>query len=283
MAKNQTLSLRSQWLGERLRAARVRSGYNQQQAGEYLRLELSAISRFERGTQPIRPSYIRDLISFYGIDNARERDALLRLSEDSWRKDWWDGDTDGLETGFIDYTWLESRATQIREFSPMIVPGLLQTEDYIKAIMMHSPGDPTAEEVKRLVELRLTRQRILESAEPTSLSAVIGEAALRRAIGGPEVRIGQLRHLTALPPHIKVRILPDSAGWSPDCKGPFTHFEMPDPYPEVAYIESLVDRTFFEEPSRVSAFRAAYADVARIAYSPEKSRDYIRSLTEELT
>lgn len=279
MAKNQTLSLRSQWLGERLRAARVRANYNQQQASEHLGLEFSAISRFERGTQPIRPSYVRDLITFYGIDSSRERDALLRLSEDAWRKDWWDGDTDGLETGFIDYTWLESRATRVCDFSPLLIPGFLQTEAYATAVMAYSSADP--DEIERMVELRMIRQRNLSKPSPTAISVVMTDVALRRSIGNHAVQREQLRHLATQPDHIEIRILPDDADWNPDQSGPFTYFEMPDPYPEVAYVASLVDHTFFEEPTKVSTFRTAYSEVSRIAHPVERSRKYIKSLVKD--
>ena len=278
MTKNQAMSLRSLWLGERLKSARTKAGYTLKEAGDYLKLDHSSLSRFERGIIPIRPSYVRDLVAFYGISRPRERDALLRLHEDAWRRDWWDGDTDDLDMEFIDYTWLEARASQIAVFEPLIVHGLLQTREYAEAVTIAGLGPSTPREtIDRMVELRTTRQQILDGPEPTAITMIVEEPALRRPIGGMTVLKGQLRHLLGLAgDHIDVRVLPMDAGWDPGHHGPFAIFRLAEPYPDVIYIESLAGRTFLEDADKVSRFAQTYDELKRLALDARKSRQHIQ-------
>lgn len=278
VSKNQALSLRSQWLGENLRAARARAGYTLRDAGEYVGLDFTSIGRFERGTHVIRPAYVRDLINFYGVSDELERRRLLRLNEDAWRKDWWDGDTSDLDTGFVDYTWLEARAAEIRAFSPLLIHGLIQTVDYAEALTRAGLPDADEATIARLVEVRMTRQRIFLGENPTRIRLVLEELPLRRALGGSEVHQGQLKHLLELPSAIELRILPPSLSWHPGLQGPFTYFDMPDPYPHVAYFEGLIGRTFLEADSKVAHFKRAYDDLYRLALSPTESRQVIETI-----
>lgn len=280
MAKIQDLSLRVQWLGERLKKARTARGYTLQNAADYLELTEASLSRFERGTMRVRKAYLKELIDFYGISNRRDRDTLMQLNEDAWRKDWWDGETDDMEMEFLDYTWLESRASKISIYEPILMTGLLQTEDYVDALMFTAHGGKTeSKDIRRLVELRMARQRILEKEEPTALSVVFEESVLRRPIGGTQVLKGQLAHLLAMAskPTIEILVLPTSIGWHPGEKGPFTFFEMRDPYPDVAYTESLTSRVFLEEEAKVTRYQQAYADLHRTALNASESKKLIRA------
>ncbi|MEV0644916.1 helix-turn-helix transcriptional regulator [Phytomonospora sp. NPDC050363] len=285
MGKNQALSLRSQWLGERLRAARARLGYTLRDVAEYVGLDFTTIGRFERGTQIIRPAYVRDLIAFYGISDELERDRLLRLNEDAWRKDWWNGDTSDLDVGFIDYTWLEARAERIWLFESTLFSGLLQTAEYTRAVTVAGLPGANEETIERMVELRLTRQRILTGEAPTHLSMVVEEHALHRPIGGVGVQRRQLQHLLnrAEEPNIDVRILLPEVGWHFGNAGPFIIFGMPDPYPDVVYLEGIVGRTFLEEEETVDTCKRGYDDLHRASLSPEKSRELIAAVLKGLT
>lgn len=278
------LSLRVQWLGERLRKGRKAAGYTLDEAADFLQLSANTLSRFERGTMRVRRSYIRDLIDFYGIGKQRERDALFQLSEDAWRRDWWTGDVADLDMEFIDYTWLEARASHIYVYDPMLINGLLQTERYARAIMSYD-GEPelAADYVARMVELRMTRQKILEGEEPTRLSLIIEEAPIRRLTGGSAVMKEQLMHLlhAAKRDHIAIRVLPAEVGWHPGVKGPFTCFDMPDPYPDVAYIETFLERNFLEDSTKVNQYFDAYKELGRLALTPAKSDRFIRAALKE--
>lgn len=283
MAKDRSLSLREQWLAERLKRARKSAGHTLENAAEHLQLDSSTLSRFETGTYRIRRAYIKELVDFYGISSEREREMLIQLSQDSWRKDWWDGDTKDLEIGFIDHTWLEARAQCINVYTPMLIPGLLQTTDYAKAVMVNGPRSDS-KHVARMVELRLARQRILDGDSATKLSVIIEETPLRRPVGGSHVLAGQLRKLLKANGRqaIQIHVLPTSVGWHPGELGPFTYFEMHDPYPDVACVESLGGRTFVEEQDKVARFWHAYDGMKQVALSAGQSTKFISNLLKDL-
>lgn len=285
MSKIPAISLRSQWLGEKLRDARLRSGYTMREAAEYLQTDHTTLGRFERGTHKMRRAYVKDLVDFYSVTDNRERDMLIRLAEDAWRKDWWDGDDSGLETGFIDFTWLEGRATGIRAFEPLLIHGLLQTPEYAEALKHVGYGYTTPpEETERIAEVRATRQQILIGENPTKLTVVLEEPALHRVIGGHAVHTSQLQHLLdqAARPNITILVLSREAVWDPGHHGPFIYFEMPDPYPEIAYIENLSGRTFLEVEAKVQRFRHTYDELERLALSPRKSIAFMQNVLKEL-
>ena len=140
MSKNPTISLRSRWLSEKLKAARLEAGHTLVDAAEYLQMDHGTLSRFERGTHRIRRSYVKDLLDFYGVSSPRGREFLLKLSEDTWRKNWSDLDSYGLDAEFVDYTWLEASSVTIRAFEPLLVHGLLQTPQYVQALTRFEQG-----------------------------------------------------------------------------------------------------------------------------------------------
>lgn len=285
MSKNPAISLRSRWLSEKLKAARNRAGYSLVEAGEYTQLDHSTIARFERGTHKIRRAYVRELLDFYGVSDDHERDYLLQLADDAWRKDRWDGNTKDLEIGFIDLTWLESKAAKINLFEPLLIHGLLQTADYTRALArLEQRSKATSDVVDRIIEVRQQRQSIIRGPEPTRLSAIIEEPALRRRIGGTAVMTAQLEHLASLAhdDHIDVRVLSINAKADPGHHGPFVYFEMPDPYPEIAFVENLAGSTFFEEQATVDTFRHTYDELCELALSPKKSIELIQTVLKDL-
>lgn len=285
MSKNPAISLRSRWLSERLKQARQRAKYSLTDAGEYLQMDHTTLSRFEKGTHRIRRSYVKDLLDFYGVSDQRERDFLLRLSEDTWRKDWTDMDALDLPIEFIDYTWLESKSERICIFEPLLIHGLLQTPSYVEALTKYEQGeDVTRAEITRVIDVRKARQRILVGESPTRLSIIFEEPAIRRPIGGVTTLKEQLQYLldVAQQEHIEVRVLPTSTKTDPGHRGPFTIFEMPDPYPEIAYVENLAGRIFIEDESKVDRFRNTYDEIHRLALGPRKSLHLIEDVMKDL-
>ncbi|WP_170183298.1 helix-turn-helix domain-containing protein [Stackebrandtia endophytica] len=278
-------SLRAQWLGERLKKARLAAGFTLQDAAEYLQLHEGTMSRFETATYAVRRSYVRDLIDFYRVSDQRDRDALIQLCEDAWRKDWWDGQAADVEREFIDYTWLEARAARICVFEPTLVHGLLQTEHYTRALMVEANGhEMTEEQLDKHVEFRMLRKRVLNADNPTRLALIVEESVLRRPVGGWTVLKEKLRYLLkqAQLEHIEVRVLPTEKGWRPGMSEMFTYFEMPEPYSDVAFVENLAGRTYLEQEDKVAKFHRAYAGLQEVALSPAASSKLIRATIKEL-
>jgi len=278
-------SLRAQWLGERLKKARKDAGYTLVEAAEYLQLHEATLSRFESATYAVRKSYVKDLIDFYRISDQRERDALLQLCEDAWRKDWWDGQSSDVEHEFIDYTWLESRADEICVFEPMLVHGLLQTPKYARSIIRTAEApDVTEEQVLRLMEFRIRRQQVLDGPDPTKLSVILDETVLCRPIGPVELMKEQLSHLVNMHRrgHIQIRLLPIAHGWKPGMSGAFTLFRMPAPYSDVAFVGGLAGRTYLEHEESVQRFRRAYDGLQESALTTAETNKLIRKAIKEL-
>lgn len=284
MSKNPAISLRSQWLGEKLRDARNKAKYLMQDAATHIQTDQTTLGRFERGTHKIRRAYVRELVDLYGISDRRERDYLLRLAEDAWRKDWWDGDDSDLEMGFIDFAWLEQRAIGIRAFEPLLIFGLLQTPEYADALRRIGDDVTTSVSADRTAEVRTARQQILDGENPTELTVVLEEPALHRIIGDRSVHQAQLEYLIdrAAQPNITIRVLSRDAAWDPGFHGPFIYFDMPDPYPEVAYIENLSGRTFLEAEEKIQRFRRTYDELERLALSPRESIAFIQNVLKDL-
>ena len=154
-------SLRAQLLGKLLKEYRDKAGLTMAEAGEYIQRGQSTMSRTETGVVPARTPDVMALLNLYGVDDQTTRDALERLSREVFMKGWWDGDSEYLADWFIDFAWLEERASAIRLYDAVLIPGLLQTRDYaetaIRAVELGAPE----ELIHQAIDFRMRRQVIL--------------------------------------------------------------------------------------------------------------------------
>ncbi|MGH3991683.1 MAG: helix-turn-helix domain-containing protein, partial [Pseudonocardiaceae bacterium] len=278
-------TLRAQWLGQQLRALRESAGMTLKQAGDYLQRDGSMVSRFESAVHPIRRGDVLALLDLYGVSDERTREGLLRLSEDVWRKGWWDGYANSVDRQYIDLVWLQSRAERLRTYGAMLVPGLLQTREYAETLIRNAAAaDTPEEEIEKGIELRMARQQILRGDEPVDFAAVIDESVLRRVIGSPEVMQKQLTTLldAADWPNVEVRVLPLRRGAHTGLDGTFWIYEMPDPYPDVACEETLAGKLYVEEDTAVDQFRQAYHQLSAAALNGKESAALIVAAAKEL-
>ncbi|WP_433528268.1 helix-turn-helix domain-containing protein [Micromonospora sp. CA-263727] len=277
-------TLRAQWLGQQIKEIREGAGVTLKQAGEYLERDPSTVSRFESAEYPIRRADLLALLDFYSVSDQRRRAGLLTLREEVWQKGWWDGFADAVDRRFIDYVWLESRAQAIHSFDGTLLPGLLQTSPYAEAAIRAADPDLGDEQVMRAVELRIMRQQVLTGDRPTQLRAILDEALLLRAVLKPEAMRDQLRHLSecAHRPNIEIRVLPFKAGAHASPAGAFKVFTMVEPYPDVAYTETLGGAIYVETPG-AERFAQTYDRLQRVTLTPEESAERISAATEEIT
>ncbi|WP_347405140.1 helix-turn-helix transcriptional regulator [Micromonospora sp. WMMD1082] len=277
-------TLRAQWLGQRLRVLREQRGLTLKLVAEHLQRDTSALGRYERADWPIRKGDVVALLDLYGFHDAAERARLLALAEEVWRTDRWDEDYgDVVDSSFIQYPWLESRAEKICSYNTMLLPGLMQTRNYAEAVIRNAePPDAPAGTINRWVELRLERQRVLDG--DTWIEAILDETVLRRLVGGPTIMREQLSHLHQLAPrpNVVLRVLPSSTPLHAGMDGSFTLFRLPKPYPAVAYLESLGGRLYVEAPKSMR-FVDAYDRLGAVALSPGESRRLIESILKELS
>ncbi|MGH3856622.1 MAG: helix-turn-helix domain-containing protein [Pseudonocardiaceae bacterium] len=279
------LTLRAQWLGQQLRALRDSAGMTMQQAGEYLQRDQSMVSRFETAETPIRRGDVLALLDLYRVAATRTRERLLQLSDDVWRKGWWDGFEDTVGRQYIDLVWLQSRAERLRTYGSMLVPGLLQTRRYAETLIRNDAAADTPEEqIEEGIELRMTRQQTLSGEAPVDVAAVVDESVLRRVIGGPQVMHGQLAKLLEVTdqPNVEVRVLPLGRGAHASLAGSFWLFEMPDPYPDVANVDTLGGALYVEDDAAVDRFRQAYHQLSAMALNSKESAALIAATAKEL-
>ncbi|TYB46727.1 helix-turn-helix domain-containing protein [Actinomadura chibensis] len=275
-------TLRSQWLGQQLRELRDSKGILLRDAAEYLQRDTGTVSRYETGFYPIRRPDLLALLDLYGISDASLREKLLNLSKDVWQKGWWDGYADDVAGSLIDYIWLESRATHIRSYATIVVPGLLQTPEYAREVIRINEVGATSDQIDRWLELRMTRQEILAGEQPPRLSVVLDEAVLHRQIGDPRIMEAQLRHLAerSADPSVDVRVLPFRAGTPASTHGTFSIFELPTPFPEVAYTETMAGAIYIESP-QTKRFDEAHAGHEARALGPTESANQLLAIAEE--
>ncbi|TDD27722.1 XRE family transcriptional regulator, partial [Kribbella turkmenica] len=182
-------------LGAHLRRMREAAGISRSDAGWEIRSSESKVSRMELGRVGFKERDVSDLLTLYGLDDGEERDRLLSLARDANNPGWWHRFGDVLPSWFHSYLDLESAAQLIRTYELQFVPGLLQTPEYVRAVVQLGRGLIPAEEVERRVALRVNRQEILTRPSPVRLWAVVDESVLRRPIGGVKSMRLQLEYL----------------------------------------------------------------------------------------
>lgn len=275
-------TLRSQWLGQRLRELRDAAGISLGDAAEYLGLKnASSMSRYETGVIPVRWTDVDALITMYGLADVEQRDELVTLAKDAWRKGWWDEYRDVVgNRRYLDVFWLESRAQHIRIFSLGLLHGLLQSTGYMNAVFHDDPAMDKAS-AARAAELRLARQRIV-GGDQTSVTAIVHETVLRQRTGTPAAMREQLNHLLELSTRERVtlRVL----GF--DCRVPraqvssFTLFDLGEPFGPVAYLENLTGCLYVETPA-VDRYADTYADLQDAALNESESTALIKRAIKE--
>ncbi|MGW0712600.1 helix-turn-helix domain-containing protein [Streptomyces sp. NPDC002643] len=212
MPPRENPTARQMRLGAELRKMRDRAGRTAREAARLLSTDQAKMSHIESGRIGVSEERIRRLAVFYACDDGHLVDALCAIARESRGQGWWDEYRGVLSPGFLDIAELEHHAAYLRSVQVVNVPGLLQSEDYIRAI--HGSYRPVLpdEVVDTRVEFRLGRQRILDRAEPPPFCAIVHEAALRMRFGGRKVAKAQLEHLLAMSerPSVTVRVIPFS-------------------------------------------------------------------------
>ncbi|MET8863487.1 helix-turn-helix transcriptional regulator [Nonomuraea sp. NPDC004580] len=279
MSGKRGVTLRAQWLGKQLRALRERAGLTLKEAGAYVQRDGSTVSRFEAGLYPARTPDVLALLDLYGVTKPQERDGLVRLSRDAWQNGWWDDYSGDVSHGIVDYAWLEARAERITSFDALVIPGLLQTEDYMEAVIRAEDPDATDEQVARWVEFRRTRQKLLPDGP--RFATVLDEYVLRRQIGCPATMRDQLTHLADRASTIELRVLPLTAGAHASPDGSFRIFQLPPPFPAVAYVPTPTGAIYVEGKA-TDRLKLKYDRIRHAALSPDDSLKLIAAVAESL-
>ncbi len=268
-------------LGSQLRQLRESKGVTREEAGYTIRASGSKISRMELGRVGFKQRDVADLLTLYGVVNADERASLLAMVEEANAPGWWHRYSDILPTWFQSYIGLEASATLIRCYEVQFIPGLLQTEEYSRAVVKLGHGRLPPDEVERRVSLRRQRQKILARPGPVRLWAVLDEAALRRPIGGRDVMRSQLEHLLSMisAPNITVQVIPFASGGHAAFGGAFTLLRFRDPQmSDVVYTEQLTGALYVDRREDVDRYLEAMERLCVDAFPPARTADVLVEL-----
>jgi hypothetical protein len=272
-------------LGAHLRRLRERQGVSREDAGWEIRSSESKISRMELGRVGFKERDVADLLTLYGVDDSDERERLLVLARDANTPGWWHRFGDVLPGWFQSYLGLEAAAALIRTYEVQFVPGLLQTRDYARAVVLLGHERAAGEEIERRVSLRMARQQVLTRPDPPQLWAVVDEAALRRPIGGHDVMRSQIEALidaTKLP-NIRLQVIPFLAGGHAAAGGAFSILRFPDQdLPDVVYIEQLTSALYLDKRDDVDHYAAAMETLCVEAEPPDRTVDVLTSVLHDL-
>ena len=272
-------------LGAQLRRLREASNLTTSEAAEAIRATHSKISRLERGRTTARQRDVDDLLTLYGVTDEAQREELLTLTRQASAPGWWQQFSDILPKWFELYIGLEKAASIIRSYEVQFVHGLLQTEDYARAVIMIANAHAPAEEIDRRVSVRMRRQQLLTQPDAPELWAVLDEAALRRPPDGPQVMRAQLEHLLQLIdlPNVTLQIVPFHVGPHAAAGGPFTILRFPEPdLPDVVYLEQLNSALYLDQPDDVIDYVTVMDQLCVQAETGPASKDLLSALLKQV-
>ncbi|WP_369212901.1 helix-turn-helix domain-containing protein [Streptomyces flavofungini] len=280
-------AVRRRQLGAELRALRGTAALTSSQAAASLGWHQSKVSRIETGRSGVKTSDVQRLLDLYEVRDPQLRDLLVALSGNDdageGRHHWWKAYRDLLTADYRDFISLESQASRMRTLETTVVPGLLQTRDYARAVTRAAVGGLPDAQVDALVEVRLARQDVLRAEPPLRLSVVLDEAVLRRPVGGPEVFAGQLARLleVAKLPQVRLQVLPFTSGEHVGLIGPFVIFSFPNISDlDVVVLDHLTSSLCLERKEDLRAYTEAFNSLQDRALSPEDSEEFIAGLSD---
>lgn len=283
MGTEHSPTVRRRRLALELRRLREAARLTCEEVAEHLECSASKISRVETGRVSVSPRDVRDMLELYGVP-ADQRESLVQLARDSRQKGWWHAYSDTMQPQMATYIGLESAASEIRIYEVSLIPGLLQTEDYARAVIRAGMVNSPAEDIERRVSLLMARQPAVVRDDPPKVWAVLDEAALRRTVGGAGLMRLQLDHLLDLSrlPNVAIQVIPFGAGAHPAMGRPFVILAFPERAdPDVVYLEDLTSALYVEDVDEVDRYNMFFNHLRATALSFEDSAALIMSVIKE--
>ncbi|WP_216205976.1 helix-turn-helix domain-containing protein [Amycolatopsis aidingensis] len=270
MARGQGPTVRRRRLATELRRLREAADMTIDEVGEKLECSASKISRIETGHVGVTPRDVRDMLELYGV-SGDDREALVQLAREARKQGWWHAYKEVFNGTFVG---LEADASSLQAFQALLVPGLLQTEQYAREVIRGMRPDAEESDIQRRVAARMARQELLTDSNPPEYWAVIDEAVLHRVVGSREVMTRQLHRLAevARMPHVTLQVLPFAAGAHAGMEGPFVILGYPEHAdPDVVYLESTGSGFFLELPPEVRRYSLMFDHLRAAALKPDDS------------
>lgn len=277
-------TVRRRRLAAELRRIRGQAEVTQHQAAAHLGCTQAKIGRFETAKRSPSVGDVSGLLDFYGVCGEL-REQLIGLARDARKHGWWHSYHDVLPEWYETYVGLEAEASAIDTYESEAVPGLLQTREYARAITRATLMRTDEAEIARRADLRIQRQQRVHDESPVQLWAVVGEAALRRCVGGPGVLRRQLEHLLELVElaNVTVQVMPLRAGAHPAQAGPFVILRYANHVdPDVVYVETHVGGLYLEREVELSNYVMMMEHLRAHALSLDESVQHIHERIGEL-
>ena len=284
MASEHSPTVRRRRLALELRRLREAARLTCEEVADHLECSASKISRVETGRVSVSPRDVRDMLDLYGVP-AEQRESLVQLARDSRQKGWWHAFSDTMQPQMATYVGLESAASEIRIYEVSLIPGLLQTEDYARAVIRAGMMNSPSEDVERRVALRMARQPAVTRDDPPKIWAVLDEAALRRRVGGAGLMRLQLEHLLAQAalPNVAVQVIPFAGGAHPAMGRPFIILVFPERVDtDVVYLEDLTSALYVEDVAEVDRYNVFFNHLRATALSFDDSSALVASVLKEM-
>lgn len=281
--------VRSQ-LGARLRQLREEAELKLGDAAERAGTNKSTLSRVENGLRGLKPKTAERLLECYGVGDPAvlaELLELIRVDEANRRRPVWFKRHHAIlsPTRFDGYLALESTASRLRNYQPSLVPGLLQTPAYARAVIASMRPELSHAQIDELVGIRMARQRKIINPAATDFSTLIEEAALLRPVGDRTLMRQQLRHLMDVSsrPRTTVRLAPFSHGPHPGLYGPYVILSFPTATRDIVCVEAVPTSVYFEEPAEVERYASSFDDLWDHALSPDDTRARLNHMIKEFS
>ncbi|QLE72499.1 helix-turn-helix domain-containing protein [Streptomyces rectiverticillatus] len=286
MAARRGPTFRRRELGKELRRLRERKGYSTKEAAAAIESSEAKLNRVETGHNQLpRVRDLEDLLDFYGVTDPDDRDHLLMLHRESLSSDWYRPYQNFLPSGAVLYAGLETDAATIRAWHSQVVFALLQTESYARSIFMTSKSvdERTTEFVEENVALRMKRKEILLREDPPELRVILDEAALRRAIGSPEIMREQYKEIerVAALDHVTVQIMPQNlVTYRSGANFVLLNFDAK--LDSVVMLESALGTTLSDKTREVGAYTRRFDAMREGALAPVKTPEFLHRLAREI-
>jgi transcriptional regulator with XRE-family HTH domain len=282
VAGAQSPTVRRRRLALELRRLREAAKLTCEEVAEQLECSASKISRVETGRVSVSPRDVRDMLEIYKVPDL-QREALVQLARESRQKGWWHAYADNLQPHVATYLGMESAASEIRIYEVNLIPGLLQTEEYARAVLTAGTVSSPRSDVERQVALKMERQRLAMTSP--QVWAVLDEAALRRQVGGPEVMRVQLEYLRELGGvrNVRLQIIPFGGGAHPAMGRPFIILAFSEEAdPDVVYLKNLTGALWVENVEEVDRYNVFFNHLQATALSFENSAALMTAVLKEM-
>ncbi|MGI5267766.1 helix-turn-helix domain-containing protein [Nonomuraea sp. CA-218870] len=270
-------------LGHELRRLREAAQLRADEVAARLHWSATKMSRIETGQVSVHHGDVSDLLDIYEVSDENLRAELGDMARQSRLKGWWHRHRDTFKRGFDSYIGLENDARGLRTYQSQVVPGLLQTEAYARAVICAiAAGQTPADILDKKIAVRLSRQELLIRTDPLTLHVILDEAVLRRDVGGAETMAEQRDALISMGklPNITLQVLPFSAGAHAALDGEFSILEFPDSKdPDVVYLEQKTSGLVLEDPSELDCYSMMFTRLSAQALDSDQSAAFIASLT----